>query len=84
MLGGLLVEHMRGGKRRLVPVGSIVARSARFSHRLALAPGCASACTLFITGPRIREWGFWCPKGWRHWKEFTAPADSGNIGRGCD
>jgi len=28
------------------------------------------AWTLFFTGPKIREWGFKCPKGWLHWKEF--------------
>lgn len=43
------------------------------------------AITLFITGPRVREWGFWCPKiGWRHWRVFTDPDNTGQIGRGCD
>lgn len=40
--------------------------------------------TLFITGPRYREWGFWCPHGWVHWKAFTASDDPGAIGKGCD
>ncbi len=40
--------------------------------------------TIFLTGPRIREWGFHCPQGWRHWRVFTDPDDSGRIGRGCD
>lgn len=39
--------------------------------------------TLFITGPRIREWGFHCPQGWRHWRQFTAKDDSGATGAGC-
>jgi hypothetical protein len=46
--------------------------------------------SLFLTGPKRREWGFWCPKGWRHWREFTAhdvsqdkPGNSGLIGAGC-
>ncbi len=43
--------------------------------------------SLFITGPKIREWGFICPKGWRHWREFIG-VPSGNakgdeIGPGC-
>lgn len=29
------------------------------------------AWTLFITGPRVRSWGFWCPTGWQHWHRFT-------------
>lgn len=39
--------------------------------------------TLFITGPRIREWGFYCPQGWVHWKKFTS-GDGTEVGRGCD
>lgn len=43
------------------------------------------ACwTVFITGPRIREWGFHCPQGWIPWKKFTDSRDSGQVGRGCD
>lgn len=41
--------------------------------------------TIFITGPRIRQWGFHCPDGWVHWSKFTDPASGGNrTGRGCD
>ena len=41
--------------------------------------------TLFITGPKVREWGFWCPKGFRPWKEFVSLRDGGNeVGKGCD
>lgn len=40
--------------------------------------------TLFVTGPRVRAWGFRCPnRGWVHWKRFTAPDDPGAIGPGC-
>lgn len=39
--------------------------------------------TLFITGRKIREWGFHCPKGWRHWKDFVDPDDHGAVGPGC-
>lgn len=40
--------------------------------------------TLFITGFRVREWGFLCPKGWVHWRDFTDARDSGAVGKGCD
>ena len=41
--------------------------------------------TIFITGPVVREWGFYCPSGWRHWIEFTDPTSNGNkVGRGCE
>jgi hypothetical protein len=41
--------------------------------------------TLFITGPRLREWGFHCADtGWIHWRTFTDPATGGKtVGKGC-
>lgn len=39
--------------------------------------------TLFITGPKVREWGFWCPQGWRHWTDFTSGKNGEVIGKGC-
>lgn len=62
---------------------SIVFRSATTAHRLELLNG-TPCWSLFITGPRIREWGFHCPKGWRHWKEFVSITEGGNdTGKGC-
>lgn len=41
--------------------------------------------TLFLTGPNVRAFGFLCPKGWCHWRDFTNPGDDGaTVGRGCD
>lgn len=40
--------------------------------------------TLFITGKNVREWGFHCPKGFIHWKDFCDETDHGNVGRGCE
>lgn len=56
-------------------------RSAAYAHRLELTS--KTAWTLFITGPRVRSWGFHCPNGWRPWREFTDESGNG-IGRGCD
>ncbi len=63
--------------------GSVTFRRAKAAHRLEIGSGDSPAVTLFITGPRIRQWGFHCPNGWRHWKLFTAAGDAGQIGRGC-
>lgn len=41
------------------------------------------AVTLFITGPKVRDWGFHCPNGWVHWRDFTAGANGEFVGRGC-
>jgi len=41
--------------------------------------------TLFITGPIVRQWGFYCPNGWRVWYKYIEKTDEGNIvGRGCE
>lgn len=39
--------------------------------------------SLFLTGPRLREWGFHCPKGWIHWRIFTTKHNHGEVGQGC-
>lgn len=55
--------------------GDIVPRwSPTAPHRIELADG--PVTTLFITGPKLREWGFWCHAGWTHWRRF--------IKRGCE
>lgn len=61
--------------------GRLVLRRATASHRIYLHAG--PVWTLFLTGPTIRDWGFHCPQGWRHWKDFVAQ-DPGEIGRGCE
>ncbi|MDP2354603.1 MAG: hypothetical protein Q8M31_00890 [Beijerinckiaceae bacterium] len=100
LLDGCYIEHTikAGGVnvRTFRRAGDFVLRRASAAHRVELmatethglngltfVPG---ACwTLFITGPRIRSWGFHCPKGWVHWRIFTNPEDGGRtIGKGCE
>ena len=52
------------------------------AHRVELTQG--ECWTLFITGPRVRSWGFLCPQGFVHWKRFTAAGDKGALGKGCE
>ena len=68
--------------RDLVP-GATVFRSPSFSHRIVVMPDRKLPLTIFITGPKVREWGFHCPKGWRHWKDYVNMDDPGMSGRGC-
>ncbi|MGD9470633.1 MAG: hypothetical protein AB7G24_00885 [Novosphingobium sp.] len=69
--------------RQYMGAGRVRFRRARAAHRLEITPGHA-AVTLFVTGPRWRQWGFHCPDaGWRHWRDFTQPGDSSQTGRGC-
>lgn len=61
--------------------GDTFFREAEHAHRIEITKG--PVWTLFITGPSVREWGFHCPNGWRHWKEFCDERDSGSVGKGC-
>lgn len=83
---GRYVEHTiaAGGihHRRTFRRGDVIFRRAKSAHRIEL-PGDTPCETVFITGPRVREWGFHCPGGWVPWQQFVAPDDHGSIGRGC-
>lgn len=63
--------------------GSLVFRKPTRSHRLIVSDAGTPVWTLFITGPRLREWGFWCPNGWVHWRDFTAGPNGETVGKGC-
>ena len=86
LLDGRYVEHtiLAGGvnRRKEYRAGDVKLRGARSAHRVELVDG--PCWTLFVTGPRLREWGFHCPRGWRPWQQFVDGKDSGSIGRGCD
>lgn len=74
------------GTDRLVQIerkpGDIVHRKATDRHRLEIDQGCQSI-SLFLTGPKLRDWGFWCGQRFVPWREFVG-TDRGQIGRGCD
>ena len=80
MMQGALREITPEGPR-IIRQGECVYRGPEFAHRLELIDG-APAETLFITGPKVRSWGFHCPQGWIHWRDFVGD-DTGTIGRGC-
>jgi hypothetical protein len=64
--------------------GDVVDRKAEMPHRVQLLDE-APVLSLFQIGPVRREWGFHCPKGWTHWREFNRVTAAGNhtIKRGC-
>jgi len=97
LLKGNYIEHRLNKKlvlrRRFIPYF----RWGKAPHRVQLLPhpdNCRfdphynselPVWTIFITGRIVREWGFYCPKGWKHWKEFVATRPGGNsIGNGCE
>ena len=70
--------------------GDFVARWATNAHRVQLntfsgIAGEVPCVSLFLTGPRLREWGFYCKQGWVHFKDFISARPGGNdVGKGCD
>ena len=91
-LTGGLREVRPQGERRLRRFRPYL-RRATARHRLVVGsprvepgragPPPARVWTLFLTGPRLRDWGFHCPQGFVPWWEFTDPDDPGRVGRGC-
>jgi hypothetical protein len=80
---------LRGAYREVLDSGSIVRRAgsigyrpATHRHRVVLLK--VPTWTLILTGPKVRTWGFWCPKGFVPWHEFTKPGAAGEVGRGCE
>ena len=66
--------------------GRLVFRKAATPHRILLIED-KPVWTLFICGPRYREWGFHCPNGWRRWQDFLAndytKGEESFKGKGC-
>lgn len=80
---------LKGSYREITAAGAkvhgpwdVVFRKGSTAHRLEVVDG--PVWTLFFMGPRYRQWGFHCPKGWVHWRDYCDPNDPyGKIGRGC-
>jgi len=95
LLRGSYIEHTiaAGGihRHQLRNAPSMKLSGSRRAHRIELlrewvmgsGPRTARCWTLFITGPRMRKWGFHCPRGFVPWQQFTAGDDRGAIGAGC-
>lgn len=65
-----------------------VFRRAEQPHRVSLIND-RKVWSLWLRGPQKREWGFYCPKGWRIWYEYISsrdymtPGSVSEIGKGC-
>ncbi|MDP2129964.1 MAG: hypothetical protein U0975_16210 [Erythrobacter sp.] len=81
LIAGSYIEHTPEGSFER-KAGDYVIRGAQQLHRLEVSKG-ETAISLFITGPKVREWGFDCPQGWVHWQDFTDETDASQVGRGC-
>ena len=97
LLRGAYMEVLPGHEIAVRQAGDVVARGPAAAHRIQLAnddtvtrvrailPGFTrDVWTLFITGPRLRTWGFHCPQGWVPHTLFLDPANPGLPGKGCN
>ncbi|WP_394658453.1 hypothetical protein [uncultured Novosphingobium sp.] len=81
LIAGSYIEHTPEGSF-VRKAGDVVQRPATALHRLEVIPG-ERAISLFVTGPKVREWGFACEHGWVHWQDFVNRENTGAVGRGC-
>lgn len=63
--------------------GDTIYRKAAAAHRLILPRRLSYTMTLFSTGPRVRDWGFWYPDGWHphKWHVETLNGRSVHVNR---
>lgn len=83
----LKVDPMRDHQQRIVRnKGDVIFRKATWAHRLLMRPGHPYSISQFATGPKVRDWGFWYPTGWRSYKQVTKKVgnESIHINRGDD
>lgn len=70
--------------RRWLREGDIVVRKPKTAHIIRGAAGSSPALTLFIAGPRIRVWGFRCPRGWVPWYLMVDSTSKGRLAHTCE
>jgi hypothetical protein len=67
-------------------VGSLAVRRSSARHRVELIDG--PVTTVIVTGPRTRQWGFWCPRARQEpqfvpWQEFGTGGCGDPTGSGA-
>lgn len=67
--------------------GQIIFRTPWARHRLVMlrddAGNIQESLSIFIFYLKLWHWGFYCPKGYVPWEEFTKKGNPGEIGQGC-
>lgn len=63
-------------------VGDVIYRQATWAHRLILPPDTPYTMTLFMTGPKVREWGFWEGGKFSPFKEVTVKSEGKSSWKG--
>lgn len=88
---GQLTEHRPDKAPRILRRFRPYIRRAKALHRLEVGSDRhdpealpQDVWTIFITGPKVRDWGFLCPQSlWVPWQDFVSSENPGEMGRGC-
>ena len=72
LLSGTYKEWFRASHYKTRTEGDAILRVATTAHRIEIDESRPGPITIFIRGPKLREWGFYCASGWRHHKDFHA------------
>lgn len=85
VVSGRYIEEMEGAPR-VREAGDVIFRRATQLHRIRLYRDAREddpyrlrrVITVFVTGPKIREWGFRTENGWVHWRQYLGvrPAEA--------
>lgn len=62
--------------------GDVVFRRASWAHRLLMLNDYSYTMTQFTTGPKVRDWGFWYPDGFRKADDQVEVVSGRSIQRG--
>jgi quercetin dioxygenase-like cupin family protein len=76
LLSGSYKEWLGANRYKVRHPGDVILRAPATPHRIEIDESASAPVTLFIRGPKLREWGFHCASGWRHHSDFHT--------RGCD
>lgn len=77
-------------KARWYGPGSVIWRKGETPHRIELKTGHGPVWSLWLRWPFRREWGFWCPKGWKAYPDYISernymiPGSTSTVGKGCN
>lgn len=60
-------------------VGDVIFRQAKQAHRLIMPDHGTYTMTQFAFGPKINEWGFWHPEGFKPYQQVTQLKDGVSV-----
>lgn len=76
--GGYIEDLPNGVRRTNKPFRFINRMNPQFTHRIHRLLK-KSSWTILIRTPAVRQWGFYTPEGWLHWRKFLGVAQGKRV-----